>query len=322
MAVSAALFSAAGPSSPWPSRRAGRRGGPPPALTGSGLTQWGGDGPAQGGGGGANRLVALVDVCVGGGGCSPFSPVLGGAGGGRRYAQPAARCSRGRRGGGAADAWGGGAQARPGRAGLGLAGASRAAIVPLSAPLRDTAMREARASPVAGPQPPGSRRALGLPWAPAGSAVEWGEACVEKEETGVSPPQLALGVAPRAAGGPAGGPRDSARPEGKAGRVATFLAGGSGPCGPARVAPGGAVRWRPAALAGALLRAGERPPHFCARPWQLCARGELSGIMAEGRALSAAACAEAAAGGRLGSAPRRGPPLSGAVAAAAEPPWR
>lgn len=40
---------------------------------------------------------------------------------------------------------------------------------------------------------------------------------------------------------------------------------------------------------------------------------------AEGRALSAAACAEAAAGGRAGIDPRRGPPLSGTVA---ESPWR
>lgn len=126
----AALLPAAGPVSPWRSRRAGRRRGPPPVLTGSGLAQWGGGGPALGGGGGANRRLGLVDVRVGGGGCSPFSPVRGGAGGGRRYAQPRGEVQAGpaRRG-------------RCGRAGRGgthrgQAGpcwGRRAAIVPLSA---------------------------------------------------------------------------------------------------------------------------------------------------------------------------------------------
>lgn len=138
----------------------GARPRPPSALTGSCLTQRGGGGCAQGAGGEANRLAAPVDVRVGGGGCSPFSPVRGGAGGRRRYAQPAARCSRGRRGGGALRARRGGGtpQARPG-----LAGASRAVTVPFSVPLRDTAMRQAS---VVGPHPAiaaAPRESFGLP---------------------------------------------------------------------------------------------------------------------------------------------------------------
>lgn len=46
--------------------------------------------PPRGGRWRGQSRVVLVDVRVGGRGCSPFSPVRGGAGGRRRYAQPAA----------------------------------------------------------------------------------------------------------------------------------------------------------------------------------------------------------------------------------------